>query len=101
LNENHSNNKAVNDYNDLATDLLDWTNKWIPWLQNKSDDHSLNDANRRLNDFRHYRLEEKPPRIENKSNLENIYDTLQTRRQLSNRPSFKPKDGQLLSVIRQ
>lgn len=86
------------DYDKLASDLLDWAKKWTPWLKNRPEDHSLDDANKRLKDFRNYRLDEKPPRIEDKGDLENLHDKLQTRLKLNNRPKFQPENGKLIEV---
>lgn len=51
-----------------------------------------------MDDFRTYRRREKPPRIEEKGKLETLFNTLQTKLRLSNRPPFLPKDGHLIKV---
>lgn len=99
LNANKETAKLAKDYDNLASDIIDWTKKWTPWLQNRNEDHSLDDATKRLNDYRHYRLKEKPLRVEEKGNLENLHDTLQTRLKLSNRPEYRPKDGHSINDI--
>lgn len=55
--------------------------------------------NRLCDNFRKYRRDDKPPRLEEKGKLESDYNTLQTRLRLSNRPAFVPKDGALISDI--
>lgn len=52
----------------------------------------------RLYMFSNYRRREKPPRIEEKGRLETLFNTLQTKLRLSNRPSFMPKEGHLIKV---
>ncbi|KHJ83555.1 hypothetical protein OESDEN_16745, partial [Oesophagostomum dentatum] len=71
----------------------------MPWLANRTTDDSLPMAQRKLDDYRNYRRHEKPPRIEDKGRLETLFNTLQTRLRLSNRPAFLPRDGHLVKDI--
>ena len=41
LNVNQGNEKAMEDYENLASDLLDWINKKIPELEDRTTDNSL------------------------------------------------------------
>lgn len=59
LDGDRKNKMLASEYRDLASDILAWTEKWTSWLQNRPDDHCLNDAQTRLNEFRRYRLQEK------------------------------------------
>jgi actinin alpha len=99
LQANRDNEQLMEDYENLASDLLSWIKRWMPWLSNRSNDNTLEDIKKKLDDFRQYRTHEKPPRIEEKGKLETLFNTLQTRLRLSNRPAFCPKDGHLIKDI--
>ncbi|XP_057315716.1 alpha-actinin-like [Hydractinia symbiolongicarpus] len=99
LNVNQGNEKAMEDYENLASDLLGWINKKIPELENRDTDNSLNTMQDRLNDFRNYKGTEKPPKVDDKSKLENLFNTLQTKLRLSNRPLYMPAEGKMISDI--
>jgi len=98
LNVNQGNEKSIENYENLASDLLDWINKKIPDLTDRTAG-SLADMQDKLNDFRNYRGIEKPPKVDDKATLENLYNTLQTKLRLSNRPIYMPQDGILVSNI--
>lgn len=53
---------------------------------------------RKLEDFRDYRRLHKPPRVQEKCQLEINFNTLQTKLRLSHRPAFMPSEGKLVSV---
>ncbi|GMT10757.1 hypothetical protein PFISCL1PPCAC_2054 [Pristionchus fissidentatus] len=96
---NQENEKMMRDYEGLASDLLAWINRWMPWLANRSTDDTLPMAQQKLEDYRNYRRREKPPRIEEKGRLETLFNTLQTKLRLSNRPAFMPREGHLVKDI--
>ncbi|VDO19080.1 unnamed protein product [Heligmosomoides polygyrus] len=96
---NQENEKMMQDYEHLASDLLAWINRWMPWLANRTTDDNLAMAQKKLDDYRNYRRHEKPPRIEDKGRLETLFNTLQTRLRLSNRPAFLPREGHLVKDI--
>ena len=52
----------------------------------------------KLEDFRDYRRVHKPPRVQEKCQLEINFNTLQTKLRLSNRPAFMPSEGKMVSV---
>lgn len=52
----------------------------------------------KLEDFRDYRRIHKPPRVQEKCQLEINFNTLQTKLRLSNRPAFMPSEGRMVSV---
>lgn len=98
LNVNQGNEKSIEEYENLASNLLDWINKKIPELSDRTGG-SLADMQDKLNDFRNYKGHEKPPKVDDKATLENLYNTLQTKLRLSNRPIYMPQDGILVSNI--
>jgi len=99
LNVNQGNEKAIEDYENLASDLLGWINKKIPELEDRTTDNSLDNMQNKLNDFRTYRGNEKPPKVDDKSKLENLFNTLQTKLRLSNRPLYMPAEGKMIQDI--
>lgn len=99
LNVNQGNEKAMEDYENLASDLLDWINKKIPELEDRTSDNSLAQMQEKLNNFRDYKGNEKPPKVDDKSRLENLFNTLQTKLRLSNRPVYMPAEGKMISDI--
>jgi len=121
----------MEDYENLASDLLGWINKKIPEFEDRTTDNSLSNMQvlyasckyedcfnfyikfhlvaclvilqlfslqDKLNNFRNYKGTEKPPKVDDKSRLENLFNTLQTKLRLSNRPVYMPSDGKLISV---
>uniref|UniRef100_A0A913I904 Alpha-actinin, sarcomeric n=1 Tax=Strongyloides stercoralis TaxID=6248 RepID=A0A913I904_STRER len=99
LKVNQENEKMMEDYESMASDLLAWIRRWMPWLADRPDGMTLEDCRRRMDEFRNYRLNEKPPKIEDKGNLETLFNTLQTKLRLSNRPAFLPTEGHLVKDI--
>ncbi|CAJ0582161.1 unnamed protein product, partial [Mesorhabditis spiculigera] len=99
LDFNKENEKMMQEYETMASDLLAWINRWLPWLSNRSTDDTLPIAKQRLDDYRNYRRHEKPPRVEQKAKLETLFNTLQTRLRLTGRPPFMPKEGHLVKDI--
>ena len=53
---------------------------------------------KKLDEFRKYRRAEKPPKVEEKGELETLFNTLQTKLRLSNRPAYIPSEGKMVSV---
>ncbi|XP_015766072.1 PREDICTED: alpha-actinin, sarcomeric-like [Acropora digitifera] len=96
---NRDNEKMMEDYEKMASDLLDWINKTLPWLQDRNSDGNLNDMQNKLDALRVYRRSEKPPRVEEKGMLETNFNTLQTKLRLGNRPAYLPTEGKMISDI--
>lgn len=91
---NQDNERLMEEYERLASDLLEWIRRTTPWLENRSTDNQLSTVQRKLEEFRQYRRVHKPPRIEQKSRLETNFNTLQTKLRLSNRPAYLPTEGE-------
>ncbi|WP_411016255.1 hypothetical protein, partial [Salmonella sp. s51884] len=53
----------------------------------------------KLDEFRAYRRQEKPPKAEEKGQLEMAFNTLQTKLRLNNRPPYMPAEGKLVQDI--
>ena len=58
----------------------------------------MSEMQRKLEDFRDYRRMHKPPKVQEKCQLEISFNTLQTKLRISNRPAFMPSEGKMVSV---
>uniref|UniRef100_A0A6I8QGU4 Actinin alpha 3 (gene/pseudogene) n=1 Tax=Xenopus tropicalis TaxID=8364 RepID=A0A6I8QGU4_XENTR len=79
--------------------LLEWIRRTIPWLENRTPEKNMGAMQKKLEDFRDYRRVHKPPRVQEKCQLEINFNTLQTKLRLSNRPAFMPSEGKMVSDI--
>ena len=80
--------------------LLEWIRRTIPWLEDRSPQKTIQEMQQKLEDFRDYRRVHKPPKVQEKCQLEINFNTLQTKLRLSNRPAFMPSEGRMVSVSR-
>lgn len=80
--------------------LLEWIRRTIPWLENRLPENTMQAMQQKLEDFRDYRRLHKPPKVQEKCQLEINFNTLQTKLRLSNRPAFMPSEGKMVSVSR-
>ena len=78
--------------------LLEWIRKTLPWLESRQTDNSLAGVQKKLEEYRLYRRQHKPPRVQQKAKLETNFNTLQTKLRLSNRPAYMPTEGKMVSV---
>jgi len=99
LKVNQENERLMEEYERLASDLLEWIRRTMPWLQNRHSDNSLASVQKKLEEYRTYRRKHKPPRVEQKAKLETNFNTLQTKLRLSNRPAYMPTEGKMVSDI--
>ncbi|KAM6289231.1 LOW QUALITY PROTEIN: alpha-actinin-4-like, partial [Aegotheles albertisi] len=96
---NQENEHLMEDYEKLASDLLEWIKRTIPWLEDRSPQKTIQEMQQKLEDFRDYRRVHKPPKVQEKCQLEINFNTLQTKLRLSNRPAFMPSEGKMVSDI--
>ncbi|XP_078462228.1 alpha-actinin-1-like isoform X4 [Lampetra planeri] len=96
---NQENEKLMEEYEKLASDLLEWIRRTIPWLENRVPENTMRAMQQKLEDFRDYRRMHKPPKVQEKCQLEINFNTLQTKLRLSNRPAFMPSEGKMVSDI--
>lgn len=78
--------------------LLEWIRRTIPWLEDRVPQKTIQEMQQKLEDFRDYRRVHKPPKVQEKCQLEINFNTLQTKLRLSNRPAFMPSEGRMVSV---
>lgn len=81
-----------------TSQLLEWIRRTIPWLENRMPENTMQAMQQKLEDFRDYRRLHKPPKVQEKCQLEINFNTLQTKLRLSNRPAFMPSEGKMVSV---
>ncbi|XP_072315971.1 alpha-actinin-4 isoform X4 [Eucyclogobius newberryi] len=96
---NQDNERLMEDYEKLASQLLEWIRRTIPWLENRAPEKTMAEMQQKLEDFRDYRRVHKPPKVQEKCQLEISFNTLQTKLRLSNRPAFMPSEGRMVSDI--
>lgn len=77
---------------------MEWIRRTIPWLEDRQPEKTMQDMQQKLEDFRDYRRVHKPPKVQEKCQLEINFNTLQTKLRLSNRPAFMPSEGKMVSV---
>ncbi|KAI4550305.1 hypothetical protein MJT46_019031 [Ovis ammon polii x Ovis aries] len=82
-----------------AEQLLEWIRRTIPWLENRTPEKTMQAMQKKLEDFRDYRRKHKPPKVQEKCQLEINFNTLQTKLRISNRPAFMPSEGKMVSDI--
>lgn len=82
----------------LVVQLLEWIRRTTPWLENRTPEKTMAEMQRKLEDFRDYRRQHKPPKVQEKCQLEINFNTLQTKLRISNRPAFMPSEGKMVSV---
>uniref|UniRef100_A0A1B6D5Q4 Alpha-actinin, sarcomeric n=2 Tax=Clastoptera arizonana TaxID=38151 RepID=A0A1B6D5Q4_9HEMI len=99
LKVNQENERLMEEYERLASDLLEWIRRTLPWLESRQTDNSLAGVQKKLEEYRTYRRKHKPPRVEQKAKLETNFNTLQTKLRLSNRPAYMPTEGKMVSDI--
>ena len=77
LKVNQENERLMEEYERLTSDLLEWIRRTLPWLQARQPDNTLSDLQKKLEEYRLYRRNHKPPRVEQKARLETNFNTLQ------------------------
>uniref|UniRef100_A0A8C5SVB0 Actinin alpha 2 n=1 Tax=Laticauda laticaudata TaxID=8630 RepID=A0A8C5SVB0_LATLA len=96
---NQENEKLMEEYEKLASELLEWIRRTTPWLENRTPEKTMVAMQKKLEDFRDYRRKHKPPKVQEKCQLEINFNTLQTKLRISNRPAFMPSEGKMVSDI--
>ncbi|XP_030069865.1 spectrin beta chain, erythrocytic [Microcaecilia unicolor] len=91
--------KMIDKYGGLASDLLTWIEQTTLSLQNRNFANSLTGVQQQLQSFSTYRTVEKPPKFQEKGNLEVLLYTIQSRMRANNQKVYTPHDGKLVSDI--
>uniref|UniRef100_A0A8C4QDW5 Uncharacterized protein n=1 Tax=Eptatretus burgeri TaxID=7764 RepID=A0A8C4QDW5_EPTBU len=99
LEANQENEKLMEEYERIASDLLAWIDQQIPWLSKRETQPSLAPAQTLLSRHSDYSKEERPPHAKERNRLNTTFNSLQTRLRLHNRPNFMPAEGHLVADI--
>ncbi|XP_061600290.1 spectrin beta chain, erythrocytic isoform X2 [Cololabis saira] len=91
--------RMIDKYETLASDLLTWIEQTIIVLNNRKLANSLTGVQQQLQAFNTYRTVEKPPKFQEKGNLEVLLFTIQSRMRANNQRVYTPKEGALVSDI--
>nr|XP_057911997.1 spectrin beta chain, erythrocytic isoform X2 [Doryrhamphus excisus] len=91
--------KMIDKYETLASDLLAWIEQTVVVLNNRKLANSLSGVQQQLQAFNTYRTVEKPPKFQEKGNLEVLLFTIQSRMRANNQRVYTPKDGVLVADI--
>lgn len=93
------NEKLVNDYDKISSDLLQWIEQTISILNDRTFANSLQGVQQQLLAFNSYRTVEKPPKFQEKGNLEVLLFTIQSKMRANNQKPYTPAEGKLISDI--
>ncbi|XP_074442579.1 spectrin beta chain, erythrocytic [Larus michahellis] len=91
--------RMIEGYAGLASDLLTWIEQTIASLNSRSFANSLAGVQHQLQAFSTYRTVEKPPKFQEKGNLEVLLFTIQSRMRANNQRVYTPHEGRLVSDI--
>ncbi|EDQ88477.1 uncharacterized protein MONBRDRAFT_32785 [Monosiga brevicollis MX1] len=99
LETNREHERMMEEYEEMATDLLAWLNTNIERLDQRPALNTVPECQSQLEEANKFRGEEVPPKLEEKSRLEMHYATLQTKLRLSGRPPYVPNEGKEIEDI--
>ncbi|XP_053923064.1 spectrin beta chain, erythrocytic isoform X1 [Cuculus canorus] len=91
--------RMIEGYGGLASNLLTWIEQTIASLNSRSFANSLAGVQHQLQAFSTYRTVEKPPKFQEKGNLEVLLFTIQSRMRANNQRVYTPNEGRLVSDI--
>uniref|UniRef100_A0A1A8FW69 Actinin, alpha 2 n=1 Tax=Nothobranchius korthausae TaxID=1143690 RepID=A0A1A8FW69_9TELE len=77
LGVNQENEKMMEEYERLASELLEWIRRTTPWLENRTPEKTVAEMQRKLEDFRDYRRKHKPPKGKMVSDIANAWKGLE------------------------
>ncbi|CAH0387321.1 unnamed protein product [Bemisia tabaci] len=93
------NERMIDEYEGLTSDLLKWIENTIDNLGDREFANSLVGVQQQLLQFNNYRTVEKPPKFVEKGNLEILLFTLQSKMRANNQKPYTPKEGKMISDI--
>uniref|UniRef100_A0A914HKK2 Calponin-homology (CH) domain-containing protein n=1 Tax=Globodera rostochiensis TaxID=31243 RepID=A0A914HKK2_GLORO len=91
------NGALVEKYEQLSSALLEWIRAKIGELNDRQFANSLRAVQQQLTGFNVYRMEEKPPRFQEKGELEMLLFSLLSRMRANNQRAFLPREGRTIS----
>ena len=99
LNEMMDNEALKEKYETMSTNLLEWIRETIRKLNDREFENSLQGVQKQLHDFNAYRTQEKPPRFQEKGDLEILLFSLLSRMRANNQRPFHPREGHSVAEI--
>ncbi|KAL3083302.1 hypothetical protein niasHS_011104 [Heterodera schachtii] len=93
------NEALVERYEQLSSSLLEWIRAKIGELNDRQFANSLRGVQQQLTGFNIYRMEEKPPRFQEKGELEMLLFSLLSRMRANNQRPFLPREGRTIGDI--
>ena len=93
------NERLVSEYEKLTSDLLKWIQQTIEQLQERQFANSLMGVQQQLTQFSSYRTMEKPPKFQEKGNLEILLHTIQSRMRGNNQRPYVPREGKMVADV--
>jgi len=93
------NDRMIKEYETLTSNLLKWIEETIERLGDRNFENSLAGVQQQLGEFNNYRTAEKPPKFDEKGNLEVLLFTLQSKMRANNQKPYTPKEGKMISDI--
>ncbi|KAM4720867.1 spectrin beta chain, non-erythrocytic 2 isoform 2-T2 [Rhinophrynus dorsalis] len=91
--------QLIENYERLASELLQWIEQMIISLNDRKLANSLSGVQNQLQAFNTYRTVEKPPKFTEKGNLEVLLFTIQSKMRANNQKVYTPREGKLISDI--
>jgi len=93
------NDKLIDEYEKMTSDLLAWIGQTIEKLDERVFTNSLNGVLQQLNEYGKYRNVDKPPKFTEKGNLEILLFTLQSKMRANNQKPYLPNEGKMISDV--
>lgn len=88
-----------NQYESLASELLKWIKTKTADMNKRDFKNSLEGIQSQLKEYDEYRKVEKPPKMDERANLEILLFDIQTKLRAANRKAYTPKEGQMINDI--
>jgi len=93
------NDKLIDEYEKMTSDLLEWIDQTINRLDERVFTNSLNGVLQQLNEFNQYRNVDKPPKFVEKGNLEILLFTIKSKMRANNQKPYSPAEGKMISDV--
>eukprot|EP00039_Didymoeca_costata_P018002 m.331716 g.331716 ORF g.331716 m.331716 type:complete len:894 (+) comp16784_c0_seq1:77-2758(+) len=99
LRTNREHEKLIQEYETMASNLLEWIPKAIDSLSQRPLLSSVQQCLDTLKTFSAFRTQEYPAKVKEKAELEAHYSSLQMKLRLSGRPPYEPSEGKMIDQI--
>ncbi|TPP60271.1 Spectrin beta chain [Fasciola gigantica] len=99
VNQSIETDNLITQYETLTTDLLEWIEKTIELLNNRTFANSLSGVQHQLAGFNTYRTIEKPPKFQEKGSLEVLLFTIRSKLRANDQTLYHPREGKQIADI--